>query len=342
MAPHTSRSIHTCAAMASARSSQRSSTSSRLPNRKFSKLHRQQNEPTRRVQKDLAAVRAEALAAATRSGGSPDAQVAEAGMLAAMKPIGCIESCFPAQERHATAASAGAWRARATAANAQRRKRRAQPRRPRAVLARVAHLPLPQEWRRGRRQGQGAPPRLGGQPVGMFACRTPHRPCAIGLSLVTLLGVEDDLLVLAGADLVDGTPIPDVKPFVPYSDTPPLEQVRAPPWVAPESGTQLRVRFSTRRDGSSPRCAPAATRPLARCASWRPRRRGGGDARRRAAPRPALGVPQVALRRRSLPRVLGRPRRHVPFLGRRGGGRGGGGPISPADTIGETVAAGSE
>ena len=53
------------------------------------------------------------------------------------------------------------------------------------------------------------PPRLGSQPVGM-PCRT------IGLSLVTLLGVEDDSHA-AGADLVDGTYILDVKPFVPCS-----------------------------------------------------------------------------------------------------------------------------
>ena len=210
----------------------------------ISKLHRQQNELTRRVQKDLAAVRAEALAAATRSAdASPDAQVASS-MLAAMKPIGCIESCFPhkngtpRQPRLAPGALAR-LRLTLTGVNAGHSL---------DGLEQFSHVWLIFLFHKN--GGEAAvkakvrPPRLGGQPVGMFACRTPHRPCAIGLSLVTLLGVEDDSLVLAGADLVDGTPILDVKPFVPYSDTPPLEQVRAPPWVAPESGTQLRVRFS--------------------------------------------------------------------------------------------------
>ena len=243
----------------------------------ISKLHRAQNELTRRVQRPRCGSRRGAGSGISLADASPDAQVASS-MLAAMKPIGCIESCFPHKNGTPRQPRLAPGAPSAAAAHAERRKRRAQPRRPRAVLARVAHLPLPQEWRRGRRQGAKVrPPRLGGQPVGMFACRTPHRPCAIGLSLVTLLGVEDDSLVLAGADLVDGTPILDVKPFVPYSDTPPLEQVRAPLWVAPESGTQLRVRFSRRGATAARRAvAPAATGPLARCASLAaapPRRR---------------------------------------------------------------------
>ena len=209
----------------------------------ISKLHRQQNELTRRVQKDLAAVRAEALAAATRSAdASPDAQVASS-MLAAMRPIGCIESCFPHKNgtpRQPRLAPGALARLRLTLSGVNAGHSL-------DGLEKFSHVWLIFLFHKNGGEAVKAkvrPPRLGGQPVGMFACRTPHRPCAIGLSLVTLLGVEDDSLLLAGADLVDGTPILDVKPFVPYSDTPPLEQVRAPPWVAPESGTQLRVRFS--------------------------------------------------------------------------------------------------
>ena len=67
------------------------------------------------------------------------------------------------------------------------------------------------------------PPLLGGNEyVGVFATRSPFRPNALGLSSVRLLGVEDGsdglALVVAGADLVDGTPIYDIKPYVEYAD----------------------------------------------------------------------------------------------------------------------------
>lgn len=68
------------------------------------------------------------------------------------------------------------------------------------------------------------PPRLGGnQRVGVFASRSPFRPNSMGLSCVRLCGVEyrEDLgpvLRVAGADLMDGTPIFDIKPYVPVAD----------------------------------------------------------------------------------------------------------------------------
>lgn len=67
------------------------------------------------------------------------------------------------------------------------------------------------------------PPRLGGnRRVGVFATRSPYRPNAIGLSCVRLLGMEkgNDGIVLkvAGADLMNGTPIYDIKPYLPYAD----------------------------------------------------------------------------------------------------------------------------
>ena len=63
------------------------------------------------------------------------------------------------------------------------------------------------------------PPRLGGNVrMGVFATRSPFRPNPLGLSSVRLLGVESGALVVAGADLVDGTPIYDIKPYVEYAD----------------------------------------------------------------------------------------------------------------------------
>lgn len=58
------------------------------------------------------------------------------------------------------------------------------------------------------------PPGLGGEKIGLFATRTPHRPNPIGLSVARLIAVEGDTLVLGGADLIDGTPILDVKPYL--------------------------------------------------------------------------------------------------------------------------------
>ena len=66
------------------------------------------------------------------------------------------------------------------------------------------------------------PPRLGGNKrMGVFATRSPFRPNPLGLSSVRLLRVERGELVVAGADLLDGTPIYDVKPYLSFSDSHP-------------------------------------------------------------------------------------------------------------------------
>lgn len=68
------------------------------------------------------------------------------------------------------------------------------------------------------------PPRLGGnRRVGVFASRSPFRPNGIGLSCVELLGIEHtkeqgDVLLVGGADLLNGTPIYDIKPYLPSAD----------------------------------------------------------------------------------------------------------------------------
>ena len=61
------------------------------------------------------------------------------------------------------------------------------------------------------------PPR-GRAKRGVFATRSPHRPNAIGLSCVELVAVEGRRLTLRGVDLLDGTPVLDIKPYVPYAD----------------------------------------------------------------------------------------------------------------------------
>ena len=68
------------------------------------------------------------------------------------------------------------------------------------------------------------PPRLGGQKhMGVFATRAPFRPNNIGLSSVRLVEVrvtenEGSVLVVSGVDMLDGTPIYDIKPYIPYAD----------------------------------------------------------------------------------------------------------------------------
>ena len=87
------------------------------------------------------------------------------------------------------------------------------------------------------------PPRLGGnRRVGVFASRAPYRPNGLGLSCVRLLRVEDaeegPALIVAGADLLDGTPIFDIKPYIPYSDCHPEA---LPGYTAQTAEHKLRV-----------------------------------------------------------------------------------------------------
>jgi len=71
------------------------------------------------------------------------------------------------------------------------------------------------------------PPRLGGNTrMGVFATRSPFRPNSIGLSCVKIVGMEETansgtVIHVAGADLMDGTPILDIKPYIPYCDAHP-------------------------------------------------------------------------------------------------------------------------
>ena len=93
-----------------------------------------------------------------------------------------------------------------------------------------SHLWLIWEFSQVRRKGWSPtvrPPRLGGnRRLGVFATRSPFRPNPIGLSCVRLVEVRQErelgpVLVVAGADLMDGTPIYDIKPYLPYADCKP-------------------------------------------------------------------------------------------------------------------------
>ena len=95
-----------------------------------------------------------------------------------------------------------------------------------------SHIWLIWHFSAGFAAGKGAswqptvrPPKLGGNTrVGVFASRSPNRPNPLGLSAVRLLAVEHNaedapVLLVAGADILSGTPIFDIKPYVPYADS---------------------------------------------------------------------------------------------------------------------------
>ena len=90
------------------------------------------------------------------------------------------------------------------------------------------------------------PPRLGGnRRMGVFATRSPFRPNALGLSCVELAGIEEreglgTVLRVRGADLMDGTPIYDIKPYLPYADCRP----EALSGFAPDPGQRVAVDFA--------------------------------------------------------------------------------------------------
>ena len=97
-------------------------------------------------------------------------------------------------------------------------------------LEEYSHIWLLWEFSKAKREGYAltvTPPRLGGRErKGVFATRAPYRPNSIGLSSVKLEDVYFDeargpILVVSGADLLDGTPIYDIKPYLPYTDAHP-------------------------------------------------------------------------------------------------------------------------
>lgn len=105
----------------------------------------------------------------------------------------------------------------------------------------VFHQAIREKW-----QPRVRPPRLGGnRSVGVFASRAPFRPNPIGLSVVKLDRVITDadsvVLELSGTDLVDGTPVLDIKPYIPYVESIPDAVAGFAP-NPPEA--RLAVRFS--------------------------------------------------------------------------------------------------
>lgn len=85
------------------------------------------------------------------------------------------------------------------------------------------------------------PPRLRGKKMGVFATRSPHRPNPLGLSLAKIEELKKNQIVLSGLDLVDQTPVYDIKPYLPIFDRPRGKQNL---WMTEIPFPKLRVRFS--------------------------------------------------------------------------------------------------
>jgi len=105
------------------------------------------------------------------------------------------------------------------------------------------------------------PPRLKGATIGVFASRSPHRPNPVGLSLAKLERVEGDTLYLSGIDLVNGTPILDVKPYLSESDS---AQCSRAGWAAANAFPELKVEFSQEALNNTAAADPGGKTGLAR------------------------------------------------------------------------------
>lgn len=111
-----------------------------------------------------------------------------------------------------------------------------------------SHLWLIWGFSEARRNGWSPtvrPPRLGGnERVGVFATRSPYRPNSLALSCVKLESIKKDdsfgeVMEVSGADLMNGTPIYDIKPYLPYADC--IENATS--GFAPDGGKVLKVSF---------------------------------------------------------------------------------------------------
>jgi tRNA-Thr(GGU) m(6)t(6)A37 methyltransferase TsaA len=171
-----------------------------------------------------------------------------------VKPIGFLESCFP--ERNGTP------RQGLIAPHARSRlkiKATSQPHLALEGLEEFSHIWLIFVFHANTNAAIHAkvkPPRLGGKSIGVFATRTPHRPVPIGLSVARLDRIDfaTATLYLSGADLVHGTPVLDIKPYISRYDSVP--DARAPEWVSAGEQPPLRVTFTAEAEAALQRYEP--------------------------------------------------------------------------------------
>jgi tRNA-Thr(GGU) m(6)t(6)A37 methyltransferase TsaA len=138
-----------------------------------------------------------------------------------LQPIGVFESCFP--ERHGTPRQGLLVPSSRGRLTLRRSEAMTNPREALVGLEGFSHVWLVFLFHNnaGNPHNKIHPPRLGGRKLGMLATRTPHRPCPVGLSVARVESIEGDTLHLAGVDLVNNTPVLDVKPYIARYDAHP-------------------------------------------------------------------------------------------------------------------------
>lgn len=85
------------------------------------------------------------------------------------------------------------------------------------------------------------PPRNNGSKKGVFATRSPHRPNSIGMSCVRLLGVKNRTLTIDNFDMLDETPVLDIKPYLSYADSIPMAKTG---WIPMEEQEEFQISFA--------------------------------------------------------------------------------------------------
>ncbi|KAK1322968.1 hypothetical protein QJS10_CPA02g01452 [Acorus calamus] len=107
-------------------------------------------------------------------------------------------------------------------------------------------------------------PILQGGKMGVLATRSPHRPCPIGLTVAKVEAVDGHAILLSGVDLVDGTPVLDIKPYLPYSDS--IQEATIPKWVVDDRSLVVSsVNFSLDFASSLANCWVEAIIGVFRC-----------------------------------------------------------------------------
>lgn len=86
------------------------------------------------------------------------------------------------------------------------------------------------------------PPRLKGKKIGVLASRSPHRPNPIGLSLGFITAIDGSRLSVSGLDIVNGSPVFDIKPYLPEFDRP--KKAKTADWIKDNPFQKLKVRFA--------------------------------------------------------------------------------------------------
>jgi tRNA-Thr(GGU) m(6)t(6)A37 methyltransferase TsaA len=131
------------------------------------------------------------------------------------------------------------------------------------------------------------PPKNNGMKVGVFASRSPHRPNQIGLSCVRMIRTEGLKIYIAESDILDGTPVLDIKPYLPYSDSFPDASTG---WVAGKSSHQFKVIFSQQAEADALHIKEETTHDLINYARVQLSTEPGNLRRKRISPEPYSGM----------------------------------------------------